>query len=56
MENIPAMVCSRCGEEVFRQETTEQVGVMLQEPKQPSRSISNDQIILLKMKIYRCLS
>lgn len=39
VENIPAMVCSRCGEEVFSRETTEQVRVMLQEPKQPSRSI-----------------
>ena len=42
VENIPAMVCSHCGEEVFSQETTEQVRVILQEPKQPSRSIPLD--------------
>ena len=42
VENIPAMVCSRCGEEVFSRETTEQVRVMLQEPKQTSRSIPLD--------------
>jgi HTH-type transcriptional regulator/antitoxin MqsA len=42
VENIPAMVCSHCGEEVFSRETTEQVRVILQEPKQPSRSIPLD--------------
>ena len=42
VENIPAMVCSRCGEEIFSRETTEQVRVMLQEPKQTSRSIPLD--------------
>jgi HTH-type transcriptional regulator/antitoxin MqsA len=29
VENIPAMVCSRCGEEVFSRETTERVRAML---------------------------
>lgn len=42
VENIPATVCSRCGEEVFSRETTEQVRVMLHEQKQPIRSISLD--------------
>lgn len=42
VENIPATVCSRCGEEVLSRDTTEQVRVMLHEPKQPMRSISLD--------------
>lgn len=42
VENIPATVCSRCGEEVLSRETTEQVQVMLHEHHQPIRSVSLD--------------
>jgi HTH-type transcriptional regulator / antitoxin MqsA len=40
VKNIPAMVCSRCGEEVFSRETTEHVRVMLHKENKPARSIS----------------
>ncbi|MCT7996318.1 YgiT-type zinc finger protein [Laspinema olomoucense] len=40
VENIPAMVCSRCGEEVFSRETTERVRVMLNQETEPIRSIA----------------
>ncbi|MEA5419291.1 type II toxin-antitoxin system MqsA family antitoxin [Spirulina sp. CCNP1310] len=39
VENIPAMVCSRCGEEVFSRETTERVRVMLNQETAHVRSI-----------------
>lgn len=39
VENIPAMVCDRCGEEVFSRETTEQIRVMLHGQEQPIKSI-----------------
>lgn len=42
VENIPAMVCSRCGEEVFSRETTEQIRVMLHGEADPIKSISVD--------------
>jgi YgiT-type zinc finger domain-containing protein len=42
VENIPATVCSRCGEEILSRETTERIRVMLHEQKQPTRSISLD--------------
>lgn len=42
VEEIPATVCSRCGEESFSRETTEGILVMLQEEKQPVRSIAMD--------------
>lgn len=42
VENIPATVCSRCGEEVLSRETTEQVRVMLHGQNQPIRSVSLD--------------
>lgn len=40
VENIPAIVCSRCGEEVFSRETTERIRVMLHQQSQPIRSVS----------------
>jgi HTH-type transcriptional regulator / antitoxin MqsA len=40
VENIPAMVCSRCGEEVFSRETTERIRAMLHRESKPVRSIS----------------
>ena len=42
VENIPAMVCSHCGEEILSRKTTEQVRVMLHEKNQPTRSVSLD--------------
>ncbi|WP_422110760.1 YgiT-type zinc finger protein [Candidatus Synechococcus calcipolaris] len=42
VEKIPAMVCSRCGEEVLSRETTEGVRVMLHREDEPIRSISLD--------------
>ena len=42
VENIPATVCSRCGEEIFDRETTEQIRVMLHGEARPIRSISVD--------------
>jgi HTH-type transcriptional regulator/antitoxin MqsA len=42
VEQIPAIVCSRCGEETFSRETTEQIRVMLHSKAQPIKSISVD--------------
>jgi len=42
VENIPATVCSRCGEESFSRETTERVRVMLHGEAEPVKSISVD--------------
>ncbi len=42
VENVPATVCDRCGEEVFSRETTERIRVMLHEGNQPVRSVSLD--------------
>ena len=42
VESIPATVCSRCGEETFSRETTEQIRVMLHSQQQPVRSVSLD--------------
>ncbi|MFQ4139278.1 YgiT-type zinc finger protein [Nodosilinea sp. PGN35] len=42
VENIPATVCSNCGEEVFSRETTENIREMLHGEGEPSRSISVD--------------
>lgn len=39
VENIPATVCSRCGEEVFSRETTERIRVLLHRETKPTRSI-----------------
>ena len=39
VENIPATVCSRCGEEVFSRETTDRIRVMLHRQEQPIKSI-----------------
>jgi YgiT-type zinc finger domain-containing protein len=35
MENIPAKVCSRCGEEIFSGETAETIRVMLRGKAKP---------------------
>ncbi|MEO0458356.1 MAG: YgiT-type zinc finger protein [Cyanobacteria bacterium P01_A01_bin.114] len=42
VENIPAKVCSRCGEDVFGKETTERIRLMLHGEDRPTRSISLD--------------
>jgi HTH-type transcriptional regulator / antitoxin MqsA len=42
VENVPASVCDRCGEEVFSRETTERIRVMLNEENKPIRSVSLD--------------
>ncbi|NJL40561.1 MAG: YgiT-type zinc finger protein [Leptolyngbyaceae cyanobacterium SM1_4_3] len=42
VENIPATVCSRCGEETFSRETTERIRAMLQGETEPVTSISVD--------------
>ncbi|MDY6783897.1 MAG: YgiT-type zinc finger protein [Cyanobacteriota bacterium] len=42
VEKIPATVCSRCGEEIFSRETTEQIRAMLHSEAKPVRSISVD--------------
>lgn len=35
VENIPAVVCARCGETVFSRETTERVRLMVREKRKP---------------------
>lgn len=42
VEQIPAMVCSHCGEEVFSRETTERIRVMLHGDAKPIKSVSVD--------------
>lgn len=41
-EEIPATVCSRCGEEIFSRETTERIRAMLQGEAKPIKSIAVD--------------
>ena len=42
VENIPATVCSRCGEEIFSREATEDIRSMLHGKPEPIKSISID--------------
>lgn len=43
IEQIPVLVCSRCGEEIFSRETTEHLRQLLHGSKtKPTRSISID--------------
>ena len=42
VENIPATVCSRCGEEIFSREDTEGIRSMLHGKPEPIKSISVD--------------
>ncbi|MFZ5908786.1 MAG: YgiT-type zinc finger protein [Chloroflexota bacterium] len=42
VENIPAQVCVRCGEEVFSRETTEKVRLLVHENKRPIKSVQMD--------------
>ena len=42
VENIPATVCSQCGEIVFSRQTTERIRTMLHGQSQPIKAISMD--------------
>jgi len=42
MENIPAQVCARCGEEIFSRETTEKVRLIVHGKKKPIKSVQMD--------------
>jgi YgiT-type zinc finger domain-containing protein len=42
VENIPAQVCSRCGEIIFTAETAENIRLMLNNNPSPQRSIMVD--------------
>ena len=42
MENIPAQVCVRCGEEIFSRETTEKVRLIVHGRKKPIKSVQMD--------------
>ena len=42
VENIPATVCARCGEEIFGRETTERIRTMLHGEGKPVRSVALD--------------
>ena len=42
VENIPAQVCARCGEEVFNKETTERVRLIVHSRKKPIKSVKMD--------------
>ncbi|NCJ07804.1 YgiT-type zinc finger protein [Synechococcales cyanobacterium C] len=42
VENIPATVCSQCGEIIFSRQTTERIRVMLHSKSHPIRAISMD--------------
>ncbi len=40
VENIPAVVCTRCGESVFSRETTERVRKLVHEKHHPIKSVT----------------
>lgn len=42
VENIPAQVCARCGEEIFSRETTEKVRQIVHGKKKPIKSVQMD--------------
>ena len=42
VENIPAQVCTRCGEEIFGRETTEKVRLLVHSKKKPIKSVQMD--------------
>ena len=42
IENIPALVCDRCGEETFLRETTEHVREIVHGQSQPVRAMHVD--------------
>ena len=40
VDRIPAMVCTRCGEESFSRETTERIRLMVHGRTEPTKSIA----------------
>ena len=42
VENIPAQVCARCGEEIFSKDTTEKVRLIVHSKVKPIKSIKMD--------------
>jgi HTH-type transcriptional regulator/antitoxin MqsA len=42
VENIPAQVCERCGDEIFSRETTEKVRLLVHSRNKPLKSIQMD--------------
>ena len=42
IENIPAQVCARCGEEIFSSETTEKVRLIAHGKVKPVKSVKMD--------------
>ena len=42
VENIPAQVCARCGEEIFSRETTEKVRLIVHGKMKPIKSVQMD--------------
>ena len=42
VENIPAQVCERCGEEIFSSETTEKVRLLVHGSVKPVKSVKMD--------------
>ena len=42
VENIPAQVCARCGEEIFSKETSERVRLIVHSRKKPIKSVKMD--------------
>ena len=42
MENIPAQICARCGEEIFSRETTEKVRLIVHGKRKPIKSVQMD--------------
>ncbi|WKZ48624.1 MAG: YgiT-type zinc finger protein [Anaerolineales bacterium] len=42
VENIPAQVCERCGEEIFSRQTTENVRLLVHGKAKPIKSVQMD--------------
>jgi len=42
VENIPAQVCARCGEEIFSRQTTEKVRLLVHGKARPIKSVQMD--------------
>jgi YgiT-type zinc finger domain-containing protein len=42
VENIPAQVCERCGEQIFSKETAEKVRLLVHGKTKPAKSVKMD--------------
>jgi YgiT-type zinc finger domain-containing protein len=42
VENVPAQVCARCGEEIFSKETAEKVRLIVHSKAKPVKSVKMD--------------